>query len=613
VKALFITTRPALAALARAAGARAGVAVVSRSPGDPPDGGTYDVVIAPLEDVPRLRAAGTCAPPQVPLVVYARQVHERSRELPEGATALELPFRAAELAAILERLAAPHPGPLPAGEGATPGAGALSPGARPGEGTPAEGPRTRTKILAVDDDLVIRRLYERVLTEAGYTVLVASDGEEAWEKLPGFGPDLVLSDVEMPRLDGYGLCRRVKEHPQWAQTPVIICSSLSQGRDVVRAFESGTDDYLIKPIHEDELLTRVGELLASIEQGGREKILVVDDSKIIRNLIRRGLVKQGLEVDVAGDGQEALELLAGMEVLPSVVISDFEMPRMGGFDLGMALRQDARTRRIPLIMMSARDETRNRKLMKAAGAVAFLGKPFEPDKMVALVERVLAEERLKAEQKRIRELIADDAMAQMVREVRLGKRGVARTETMTLLFSDLKGFSTLCSSLAAPEVVALLNGYFDAMIPAIKAVEGDVDKFIGDAIMARFRDPDDGVARESGPLRAIRAGLGMLEALGRYNAAQPPDRALHMRIGINYGDVVIGAIGSASRRDYTTIGDTVNRAQRLESNAAVDGILIAEPTYQLVKDRVVVRKREDKVKLKGIPEPVDAYDVLGVK
>jgi class 3 adenylate cyclase len=289
------------------------------------------------------------------------------------------------------------------------------------------------------------------------------------------------------------------------------------------------------------------------------------------------------------------------------------MPRMGGFDLGMALRSKERTRSIPLVMMSARDDTRNRKLMKAAGAVGFLGKPFEPDKMVALVERVLGEQRLRAEQARIRELIADDAMAQMVREVRLGKKGVARTESMTLLFSDLKGFSTMCSHLSAPEVVDLLNGYFDAMIPPIREAEGDVDKFIGDAIMARFRDPDDGKDREPSPLRAIRAGLGMIEALGRYNASLPGGHELHMRIGINHGEVVIGAIGASSRRDYTTIGDNVNRAQRLESNASVDGILIAESTYQMVRDRVKVKRRKDKVKLKGIEEPVNAYDVVGIK
>jgi DNA-binding response OmpR family regulator len=599
VSVVFVYRREPLAHVAARAGEIAGRSVSCVHVDTYTPRPSTSILIVPLGDLERLRERGL--PSGARLAVYGRGIDEHADEIPHGAITLESPFRIADLERIL--LSPPT---------ATPSTGSPSTGS--GErGTAGHEEGAGYKILAVDDDVVIRRIYDRVLREAGHRVLLAKDGEEAWENLPAYGPDLVISDVEMPRLDGYGLCQRIKEHPQWAQTPVIICSSLSQGRDVVRAFESGTDDYLIKPIHEDELLSRVGELLASIEQGGRESILVVDDSRIIRNLIRGGLAKQGFEVETAEDGLDALEKVKGMDPLPDVIISDFEMPRMGGFDLGMALRSNQRTRSVPLIMMSARDDDRNRKLMKAAGAVGFLGKPFEPDKMVALVERVLGEQRLRAEQARIRDFIADDAMAQLVREVRLGKKSMAKTEEMTLLFSDLKGFSTMCSHLSAEQVVELLNGYFDAMIPPIREAEGDVDKFIGDAIMARFRDPDDGKDREPSPLRAIRAGLGMIEALKRYNEGLPEGHELHMRIGINHGEVVLGAIGATSRRDFTTIGDNVNRAQRLESNASVDGVLIAEPTYRLVGDRLEVKKRRKKVQLKGIPEPVNAYDVLGIK
>jgi CheY-like chemotaxis protein len=535
-----------------------------------------------------------------------------------GMRYLVSPFRVDDLAGLLESIV-PRVAPSPV-QGRMPPVAeqetqkTIEPpdrAARPQTTAPPEKPE-KYKILAVDDDRIIRRLYERVLTEVGYEVLLAEDGEDAWQKIASFAPDLVISDVEMPRVDGYELCRRVKEYPQWAQTPFIICSSLSGGRDVMRAFESGTDDYLIKPINEDELLGRVAEMLASIEQGGRELILVVDDSRIVRNLVRGGLVKQGFEVETAMDGLEALDKLEAMVAMPSMIISDFEMPRMNGFELGMELRNRPQTKGIPLIVMSARDDKRYKSLMKTAGAVGYIGKPFEPDKVVALVERVLAEQRLKAEKARIRELVADDAMAQTVREIRLGKRSVAKSESMTLLFSDLKGFSTMCTRLSAETVVELLNGYFDAMIPAIQRNQGDVDKFIGDAIMARFRDPEEEV-RDPSPLRAIRAALDMQQALREYNRTQPGDQQLHMRIGINHGQVVIGSIGAKSRRDFTTIGDEVNRAQRLESNARVDGICIAENTYQLVRDRVIVEPRESLIQLKGIDQPVQVYDVLGIR
>ena len=604
---LFLYRREVLARLATRAGEKAGFDVQSMGVDAYEGTGTaYDVLIVPAEELSVVRDRGI--PAGARLVVYGRASDRSSLELPSDAAFLASPFRVDELAALL----------APVGPASVPRSPPSSnkPARPPPDNAPA---RTayhgdeRYKILAVDDDRILRRLYDRVLSEVGYEVLLAEDGEDAWQKLPAFAPDLIISDVEMPRVDGYELCRRVKEYPQWAQTPFIICSSLSGGRDVMRAFESGTDDYLIKPINEDELLSRVAEMLATIELGGRESILVVDDSRIVRNLVRGGLVKQGFEVETACDGRDALDKLDGMDSPPAMILSDFEMPKMNGFELGMELRARPDTKNIPLIVMSARDDKRYKSLMKTAGAVGYIGKPFEPDKVVALVERVLAEERLKAEKARIRELVADDAAAQAVRDVRLGKRSVARTEEMTLLFSDLKGFSTMCTRLSANDVVELLNGYFDEMIPPIRDNAGDVDKFIGDAIMARFRNPEDDPSLDPSPLRAVRAALGMQRALRHYNTTQADDHQLHMRIGINYGEVVIGSIGARSRRDYTTIGDEVNRAQRLESNAKIDGICIAQHTYDLLKDRVEAVPRPDRILLKGIAEPVQVYDVVGIR
>lgn len=617
---LFLHRDELLAKVAAKAGERSGVRVTA-CPVEAFAGveaGTR-VVVVPWDDVATAAAAAVEAGAR--LVVYGRDAMRRAAELPERAVPLGCPFRAADLGALIGPApgpaCAPAPGtPPPAADPAlaprAPAVAATAPTPTAPEGEVA-GEGRGYRILAVDDDAMIRRIYRRILGDAGYHVELADDGEDAWAKLPAFGPDLIVSDVEMPRLDGHALCKRVKEHPQWASVPFMICSSLAQGHDVVRGFECGTDDYLIKPIHEDELLARVRDLLASIEQAGRETILVVDDSRITRNLIRGGLAKQGFAVETAGDGNEALAKLREMPVPPSVILSDFEMPGMSGFELAMALRRDPASRGIPLIVMSARDDTRHRKLMRTAGAVGFIAKPFDPDKMAALVERVLAEQQLKEEKARIRELIADDAMAEIVREVRRGRRTVARVERMTILFSDLAGFTSMSARLPAQDVVDLLNGYFDAMVPAIRDAGGDVDKFIGDAIMARFRDPDDGMEREPGAVRAIRAALGMLRALAGYNETLPEGRRLHMRIGINTGEVVIGGIGASSRRDFTTIGDAVNRAQRHESQAKHDGVLISQDTYELVKHRVRVRRRPEKLALKGIAEPVDAYDVLGIK
>jgi class 3 adenylate cyclase len=142
----------------------------------------------------------------------------------------------------------------------------------------------------------------------------------------------------------------------------------------------------------------------------------------------------------------------------------------------------------------------------------------------------------------------------------------------------------------------------------LKSEAADIDKFIGDAIMALFDELPDA---DPAPVRAIRAALEMQEALGEWNRKLGRDMAI--RIGINVGTVVRGDIGSRHvRRDYTVIGDAVNRAQRFESKAPRGGVLVGERTYQASRDRFEFEPHPG-LQLKGVPEPVNAYVVLGKK
>src|SRR6185369_13945703 len=154
----------------------------------------------------------------------------------------------------------------------------------------------------------------------------------------------------------------------------------------------------------------------------------------------------------------------------------------------------------------------------------------------------------------------------------------------------------------------MLNGFFDVMCPLLKNEAADIDKFIGDAIMALF---DELPGADPAPLRAVRAAMTMQEGLADWNRETGRDMAI--RIGINVGRVVRGDIGSRHvRRDYTVIGDVVNRAQRFESNAPRGGILVGDRTYQATRD-VYEYEQIAGLKLKGVPEPVNAYVVRGRK
>jgi len=471
------------------------------------------------------------------------------------------------------------------------------------------GATTRAKrlILLADDSPLIHRHTVPILEDDGYEVRSANDGVEALELIEIHHPDLVITDVEMPRLDGYGVCKAIKDNPATAHVPVLICSSLGEATDLERGFDAGADDYLVKPVIPEELSTRVRALVRGTLPGARERVLVVDDSPAQRHYVADCLSRQGFDVVTAEDGKVALD--KAQAIRPQLIVSDYEMPNMTGFELVHALRRDPDLRQIPVIMLTARDSKRDMAQMRAAGASAYLVKPFSQDKCIALVERTLAERRLIAYKeasalfisKGAREAAEERALQGTMHAFRADERVVA------VMFSDLVGFTPMSSKLKPAELINLLNDYFDQMCPIVKAYGGDIDKFIGDAIMAIFEEER---GQEPAPVRATRAALEMQRALELFNRTSTIQ--LSMRIGVNTGTVVRGDLGSkVVRRDYTVIGDTVNQANRYEAKCPANGVLVSRSTRDALGPDAQVREVTG-LQLKGVAEPVTGYVVEAI-
>jgi DNA-binding response OmpR family regulator len=469
--------------------------------------------------------------------------------------------------------------------------------------------RDKAVVLVADDSELVHRHVTPMLEEQGYEVVHAYDGAEALKQVSATRPDLVITDVEMPHLDGYQVCHALKTNAQTSHMPVLICSSLGETADLERGFDAGADDYLVKPVVPEDLLGRVRDLLAEVSLGGREPVLVVDDSPAIRHLVADALTRQGFEVVTAHDGRHALDVLESSDTRFELVVTDYDMPHMTGFELVHALKRREGTRDTPVLMLTARDTKRDRAQMRAAGLTAYLVKPFSADKCVAMVERMLAERRLRAYKDASRLYISQAGVKAAEAQADGDMFGYRVSEgTMSVLFSDLAGFTSMSAKMEAGDVVEKLNGYFDAMCPVIQARGGDIDKFIGDAIMAVFEDAPE--HDESHAVRAARAAWEMQRALDVFNATIEGD-PLVMRVGVNSGPCVRGDLGSRFvRRDYTVIGDTVNRAQRHESNCPKGGVLLSADTYALVEAFVKVEPLEG-LKLKGIDEPVTGYVLQG--
>lgn len=470
--------------------------------------------------------------------------------------------------------------------------------------------RGKLRVLLADDSDLIHRHTVPLLTAAGYDVTEAWDGEEALEKLRAAPPDMLLTDVEMPKMDGYTLCRTVKQDEKTADIPVVICSSLGETADLERGFDAGADEYLVKPVVPEELVSRLHSLLASRMVSARERVLVVDDSAAIRHLVADCLRRQGFRLETAVDGQDGLDRARAQP--PDLVLTDYDMPRMTGFQLVHALRRDSTTRDVPIVMLTARDSKRDQAQMRAAGLTSYLVKPFGTDKCIAIVERVLAEARL-ARYKQASRLYISEGAVKAAEEMSLTGGGMgdvrAKEVDATLLFSDISGFTNMSSKMSPGEVVAILNEAFDALCIVIKDQGGDIDKFIGDAIMAVFEDRPE--LDEPHALRAARAAWAMQESLLRFNATR--EKPLVMRIGLNTGQVVRGDIGSRFvRRDYTCIGDVVNRAQRHEAKAPLGGVLMSPSMYERVRDLVLVEEMTG-IEMKGIDKPQTAYVLKGFR
>ena len=220
------------------------------------------------------------------------------------------------------------------------------------------------------------------------------------------------------------------------------------------------------------------------------------------------------------------------------------------------------------------------------------------------------------EKRRVRNLFSRFISPEMVDQMMATQdlNSLNKRSDISIIFSDIRGFTTLSERLSPEDVVALLNPYLEAMSKVIYKHGGTVDKYEGDAIIAFFGEP---VPFKDHAVRALRASLDMriaLDELRRQWEKEGRPNQIEMGIGINSGDVFVGLLGSAQRINYTVIGDNANLASRLQDLTKTYAwpILISESTYQQVKDEFEA-EFADAVTVKGKTKPVNVYKVIGRK
>jgi adenylate cyclase len=228
---------------------------------------------------------------------------------------------------------------------------------------------------------------------------------------------------------------------------------------------------------------------------------------------------------------------------------------------------------------------------------------------LVVMDDISDEKRLKSTMYRY---MTQELAEQLMENPDAAKMGGDRKE-VTVLFSDIRSYTTLTESLQAEEVVDMLNKYFEAMVDAVFTYKGTLDKYIGDAIMAVYGSP---LPLKEHEWMAVQTALEMRRRLALFNAEREASGQIPIRIGIglNSDSVISGNIGSSKRMEFTAIGDGVNLGSRLEAASKLYGtdIVISESTYRPCADRIVVREL-DFITVKGKTKPVSVYELLGFK
>jgi adenylate cyclase len=363
-----------------------------------------------------------------------------------------------------------------------------------------------------------------------------------------------------------------------------------------------------------------------------ERVLVVDDTPANVRVLSKILEAAGYSVDTAAGGREALAKVAAQ--MPQIVLLDVMMPDLNGYDVCRALRADAATAMLPIVLVTALDDAEERVKGIEAGADDFLTKPIRQPELMARVRSLL---RIKAYHDTIVQQKAELAewnarlearVAEGVREVERHaslKRFLApqiadillspgnehllksHRREITVVFLDLRGFTSFTEQADPEDVMRVLNEYYAGMGRLVQAYEGTLSSYAGDGIMVFFNDP---VPHPTPAAQAARMALAMqqaFESLAADWSGQGYD--LKMGVGIAQGYATIGTIGFEGRWDYGAIGTVCNLSSRLCGEAKGGEILMSQRVVSSLKDSFT-SEPVGELTIKGLQRPVATFRLL---
>ena len=363
-------------------------------------------------------------------------------------------------------------------------------------------------------------------------------------------------------------------------------------------------------------------------------ILVVDDSEENRDIIVTRLRAHGYETSEAADGESGLAAVS--ECAPDLILLDVAMPKLDGIEVCRRLKSDSNRPFTPIIILTARADTKDVVAGLDAGADEYLTKPLDHAALVARVRSVL---RLKELHDRVQAQADDlarwnrsleERVAAQVAEIdRVGrlKRFLpsqlahlivsshdesileSHRREVTVLFCDLRGFTAFAEAAEPEEVLAVLREYHTALGALIDKFEGTVERFTGDGLVVLFNDP---LPCPNSPERAAQMAIEMRDEVARLATKwRSFGYELGFGVGIAHGYATLGCIGYEGRFQYSATGKVANLASRL-CDEAVNGQILVDASVRRAIDHLADVEAQAELFLKGFSRPVKAFSIRGL-
>ncbi len=372
------------------------------------------------------------------------------------------------------------------------------------------------------------------------------------------------------------------------------------------------------------------------------RILIVDDNPVNLDIFQTRLAVHGYELRTATDGEEALA--AAREHCPDLILLDVMMPKVDGIEVCRRLKADPSLPFMPIIMVTAKADSKDIVAGLEAGADEYLTKPVDQAALVARVKSMLRIKglhdtvqaqaaRLEAQsaqlsewnrtlEQRVTEQLAElervgrlkrflsPQLAQLIVSSGDEKLLESHRREITVAFCDLRGFTAFSETVEPEEVMGVLREYHEAMGSLIFRFEGTLERFAGDGLMVFFNDP---LPCQDPAARAVRMAVAMRERVGELAGRwRKRGHQLDFGVGIATGYATLGRIGFEGRFDYGAIGPVTNLASRLCDEARGGQILISQRVHAAVEE-LIEAEPVGEFELKGFHRPIMAYNVLHLK